>query len=519
MGLAKSAEFYFQEHKASGELGRLALRGGVISVVSGYGNGVLLVIAAIVLARLLTPDDFGLVAIIMVLTSFAPLLIDFGMGDATTQKSRISQGQISSLFWLSSGIGFAIAAVLAASAPLIASLFRDPRLESVAVYSSITFALSGMSGQHLSLLRRTMQFAAIAKIQFVSALVGVAVAIAAATCGFGYWALVLRPIVSAAYLTAGAWWACQWRPGLPVFDSEVKSMVRFGMHVVGFSVVYTLARAADRIALGLFYRPNQVGFYQMASTLYDNAIVSTLLQLHNVGSAALSKLQSDHAAIQQKYEAALSALAFFVMPTAAIMSVTAQDVVVILMGEKWRAAGSLLSIIALGGIFRVIEGSQGWLHLSLGAPDRWKNWGIVTAIVQVMAILGGLPFGTTGVAIAMLIAGSVIAIPSISYAGRPAGIGVELVIRAVGRQLLGAILTVAAGWLLQTVVLGQFSCFSRIFLSTGFCVSVYLLIVVGVLRLTEPIEVAVRTRARSSVRSGRSVLDQIMFLGCPAAIW
>jgi O-antigen/teichoic acid export membrane protein len=227
--------------------------------------------------------------------------------------------------------------------------------------------------------------------------------------------------------------------------------------------VYALARAADWIALGLFYRPNEVGFYQNAITLYDNSIFSALAQLHNVGSAALSKLQSDHAALQQKYEAALSALAFFVMPGAAILSVTAQDMVVILLGEKWRAAGSLLSIIALRGIFQVIEGSQRWLHLSLGKLDRWKNWGIVTAIVQVMAILGGPPFGTTGVAIAILIASSLIAIPSISYAGRPGGIGAALVIRAVGRQLLGAIFTAAAGWLLQTIALEQFASLSPVY--------------------------------------------------------
>jgi O-antigen/teichoic acid export membrane protein len=490
--MAKSAEYYFQDHEPSGELGRLALRGGVVSVVSGYGNGVLQLIAAIVLARLLTPDDFGLVAIITVLTSFAFILIDFGVGDATTQRSRITQSQVSSLFWLSSGIGFAIAAVLAACGPLIASLYRDPRLESVALYSAITFALSGMAGQHLSLLRRTMQFAAVAKVQFLSSLAGVLIGIVAAMCGFGYGALVLRQIVNAACLTAGAWINCPWRPGYPVFDSEVKSMVRFGMHVVGFSVVYSLARAADRIALGLYYRPSEVGFYQNAVTLYDYSIFQSLAQLHNVGSAALSKLQSDHAALRQKYKAALSALAFFAMPAAAILSVTAQDVVVILLGERWRAAGSLLSIIALRGIVQVIEGSQGWLHLSLGHPGRWRNWGIVTAIVQVVAILAGLPFGATGVATATVIASSLIAVPSITYAGRPAGIGAALVIRAVGAQSFGAIFTATAGWLLQTFALGQFSSLVRTLLSAGFCVSVYLLIVVGLFRLTEPIEIAVR---------------------------
>jgi O-antigen/teichoic acid export membrane protein len=486
----KSAEFYFQDHKPSGELGRQAVRGGVVSVVGGYGIGVLQVVSAIVLARLLTPEDFGLVAIITALTNFAPFLIDFGMGDATKQRPKITQGQVSSLFWLSSGVGFAIAVLLAACGPLIASSFGNPRLESVALYSAITFALSGISCQHLSLLRRALQFTTVAKIQFISVLAGVGAAILAAICGLHYWALVLRPMVSAGCLAAGAWLACRWKPGIPVFDDEVKSMIRYGMHVVGFSFVYSLSRSADRIALGLVYQPKEVGFYQNAMTLYDNAITSPLAQLHIVGSAALGKLQSNHAAIQEKYEAALSALAFFVMPASAILSVTGQDLVTILMGEKWRIAGSLMSIIALRGIFQVIEGSQGWLHLSLGRPDRWKNWGIVSAIVQVAAILMGLPFGVTGVAIATVISGAVIAFPAVIYAGRPAGVGATLLVRAVGRQLVGATFTVAAGWSFQTVALEHFSGLARILLSTSFCASIYLMIVVGLFRLTKPIAVA-----------------------------
>ena len=192
----------------------------------------------------------------------------------------------------------------------------------------------------------------------------------------------------------------------------------------------------------------------------------------------------------QKYEAALSALAFFVMPTAAILSVTAQDLTVMLLGEKWRAAGLLLSIIALRGIFQVVEGSQGWLHLSIGRADRWRNWGIVSLVVQVVAVLGGLPFGATGVAVAVVMTSLLLAVPSISYAGRPIGIGAALVIRAVGQQLIGAISTAAGGWWLQTTALTHCSSFVRIFLSTGFCISIYLIIVVGLFRLTEPIKVA-----------------------------
>jgi polysaccharide transporter, PST family len=489
--MADGVGVYFEEHKETRDLGRRALRGGAVSVAMQYVNGTLQIVATIVLARLLTPEDFGLVAIVTVLTSFAPLLIDFGLGDATTQRSKITPSQVSSLFWLSSGIGLAIAAVLVACSPLIGWLYREPRLETIALYSAISFVLWGMSNQYLALLRRTMQFARIAKINILSTLVGIAIAIFMALCGYGYWALVVRPIATSLCIATGTRFVCPWRPGFPVFDSEVKSMVRFGLHVVGFSVTYTVARSTDRIGLGLFYSPDVVGYYQNAIGLYDNSIFSTLIQLHTVGSAALSKLQSTPVALRQKYEAALSVLAFFAMPTAAILSVTAQDLTVILLGEKWRAAGLLLSIIALRGIFQVVEGSQGWLHLSIGRADRWRNWGIVSVVVQVVAVLGGLPFGAAGVAVAVVISSLLMAIPSISYAGRPIGIGVALVIRAVGQQLIGAISAAAGGWWLQTTALTDCSSFVRICLSTGFCISIYLIIVVGLFRLTEPVKVAV----------------------------
>src|SRR5467141_4045970 len=147
--MAKGVGVYFEDHRESKDLGRRALRGGFVSVAMQYGNGALQIVAAVILARLLVPEDFGLVAIVTVLTSFAPLLIDFGLGDATVQRSKITRGQVNSLFWLSSGIGLAVAVVVAACSPLIAWLYGEPRLEVIALYSAITFVLFGVSNQHL----------------------------------------------------------------------------------------------------------------------------------------------------------------------------------------------------------------------------------------------------------------------------------------------------------------------------------------------------------------------------------
>jgi O-antigen/teichoic acid export membrane protein len=482
---------YFEELEASADLGRLAKRGGVASVAGTYGNGVLQILGVVILARLLTPEDFGLAVIVMVLMQFAPLLIDFGTADATTQRKKITPGQVSALFWLNGAIGFTVAALMAACSPLIAWAYHDPRLEPIALVSAVTFLFTGFSTQHLSLLRRTMQFVAIANIQFLSALAGLILAVYMAKSGYGYWALVFRPIANAAFVAAGAWLVCRWRPGLPVFDAEVRSMVRFGMHVLGFSITNCMTKIADRIALGLFYPPRDVGYYQNAQNMSDNALSFPVGQLHGVASAGLSKLRSNPAALQQKYEAALSALSFFLMPTAAILSVTGQDVAVMLLGQKWRVSGFLLSIMALRGFVEFIEVSQGWLHVSNGRADRWRNAGLAGAVVRIVAIMAGLPFGGEGVAIALVVAAWLIAFPSVLYAGAPLGIGTALIVRAVRAPLIGATVALAAGWLVQLSFFDGFSPFVRIILSASLCGSLYLLIVVGFLRTTEPIRVAI----------------------------
>ena len=500
--MAQGADAYFEEHQESGDLGRRALRGGLVSVAMQYGNGALQILAQIVLARLLTPADFGLVAIITVLTSFAPLLIDFGLGDATTQRRKITPGQISSLFWLATGIGLGVAVLVAACSPMIAAIYHDARLEPIALCTAITFVLWGVSNQHLALLRRTMQFGRIARIQLLGTLAGVVIAIVLAIGGFGYWALVARPIARAFSVAVGAWRGCRWRPGLPAVDDEVKSMARFGLQVVGFSVTTSVAKAVDRMALGLFYRPAVVGYYQNAMTLYQYSISLSLDQVHTVGSAALSKLQSNPAALRQRYEAALSTLAFFVMPAAAILSVTGEDVTVVLFGEKWRTAGMLLRVIALLGIPEVVERSQGWIHLAIGTADRWRNWGFVSLVVQIAAVLAGLSYGATGVAVACVMASALVALPAVNYAGRPIGIGSAVVIRAVGPQLIGAISAAAGGTWLQIAVLAHSSSLLRIAVSMIICAVIYLTIAVGLFRRTEPLRIA-RSVVQDRLRSNR----------------
>jgi len=136
--MAERVGAFFEDHRESRDLGRAALRSGVVSVAIQYGNAALQITAAIILARLLAPEDFGLVAIVTVLTSFAPLLIEFGLIDATAQRTTVTPSQVSGLFWVSTGLGVGIAVVVAGCGPLIASLYDEPRLQPIALVTSMT---------------------------------------------------------------------------------------------------------------------------------------------------------------------------------------------------------------------------------------------------------------------------------------------------------------------------------------------------------------------------------------------
>jgi PST family polysaccharide transporter len=170
--------------------------------------------------------------------------------------------------------------------------------------------------------------------------------------------------------------------------------------------------------------------------------------------------------------------------------VTGQDIVVVLLGEKWLQAGVILSVLALRGPAHVVERTLGWLHVAAGRADRWRHWGIISCGVQLVALFCGLPFGPIGVAASYVAFMYLLFIPAIVYAGRPLGIGVADVVRAVAPQLVGALFAAGVGFMLRFTYLDDTSALARIFLLSVVCGIVYLAVTVGIFRVTKPLEVA-----------------------------
>lgn len=487
--LKRKAYNYFDENKAHAGLGRESLYSGVAFLAARVLNMFVQVGTTILLARLLSPRDYGLVAMVFAFVGFAPMLIDLGTTDATVQRKRITHVDASTLFWLKVAIAGALTLLLAGGSGFIASFYGEPALTSIALVSSLTFVVTALSVQHFALMRRAMQFRRMAIIEIFSNLISSIVAIVMALTGWGYWALVAKPILGLALSAVAAWVSCPWLPGRPRFTPEVRELVGFGMGVTGFTLTDYVAQSADRVALGYLYGAGPLGYFQNALLLYNN-LLSLFGQLHDVAVSSLSKLRSNVGDFKRSWAVALSSLSFFTMPAFAGLAVTGQDFVVMLLGQKWAPAGPLLCIFAVRGIAHVVERTLGWLHVGVGRSDRWMRWGFFSAVFQLVAVFAGIPFGFAGVATAHTIATFCLFVPALAYAGRPVGIGAKDVLRAVGPQTVAALATVAIGFTAQRLFLDDYSQLTRFVLSVPICVAVYLTVVVGVFRVTAPLHLA-----------------------------
>ena len=440
---------------------------------------------------MLSPHDFGLVAMVIALVGFAPMLIDLGTSEAATQKTHISHTDISTLFWLNIAIALFLTVLLAAGSSAVAVFFGEPSLTGIALVLSSTFLLAALSTQHYALMRRAMQFRHIAMIDISANLIGSAISVVMALNGWGYWSLVAKPIVTAVLTVVFVWMSCHWFPGRPRFSSDVKELIGFGLSVTGFTMTDYLAKSADRIAIGYFLGAGPLGYFQNAFTIYSNVLSILTEPVHNIAASSLSKLRNNIDELKRSWRMALSLLSFFSAPAFAMLAVTGQDCVVLLLGPKWAPAGPLLCIFAVRGIAHSVERTMGWIHVAAGRADRWMWWGVMSAVVQLLALAAALPFGVTGVAVAYTIAMFALFIPALIYSGRPVGIGAKDVLQAVGPQTLAGLVAVAVTFMVQLEYLADLSQFARVLASGAMCLTTYLLIVVGVFRITGPMQLAV----------------------------
>ncbi len=429
----------FRSAADEGGLRRLAVRSAGITVFSSGVLFAIQLISTVVLARLLTPADFGVVAMV---TTFSLLLVSvgqIGFPEAVVQREEIDHFLASNLFWINLGLGLLLTIGFAAAGSLLAKFYGDPRVIRVAAGMSLTIFITSISVLHLALLKRAMRFSAVSLNDVISRIISVAVSVFLGLTGWGYWALVAGAVAQPLANSIGAWILCPWIPSLPKRIAGTGSTVEFATHVYGrFSVDY-FARNMDNLLVGWRFGSGPLGFYKKAYDLFALP-ANQLLSVFPVAVSTLSRLTRNPLQYRRYFIGGLSVLALVGMWVGGDLTLVGKDLVRLVLGPAWGASGRMFMFFGPGIGLMLIYGTHGMIHLSIGTPGRWFKWGIIEFVVTGALFLLALPWGPSGIALAWTVSFWILIIPAFWYAGKPIQFGITPVFTAIWKCLVASLL-------------------------------------------------------------------------------
>lgn len=406
----------------------------------------------ILIARLLTPAEFGLVAMTAPVLAFVGLFADFGLTQATVQKQDISQEQISFIFWINVLLSLALSALTISMAPLVARFYGDSRVTSVVMILGTMFFVGGLYAQHLALLNRRFAFLKLAIIDMASFVVGCVCGVLAALNGMGYWAIVINQAVVSLVALSLAWILTRWVPGRPHRVADAGALLRFGGNITSFNVVNYFARNLDNVLIGKFAGEVSLGIYDRAYKLLLLPLSQITAPFAKVATPLLARTRHESTLYAKAYIRMLETILLLTYPAVAFAMVTSTQLIVTVLGVQWIAVAPIFSVLALGAFFAPISNSTGWLFITQDRTREMRNWGIVSSTLFVASFVIGLPWGALGVAISYIATGCFQG-PMVWWAATRSGpVQFSALIRSVIPYVVAVTATLAATAELQRIM-------------------------------------------------------------------
>ncbi|MFE7227035.1 lipopolysaccharide biosynthesis protein [Nocardioides sp. NPDC057577] len=384
-------------------LGRSATRGGLV-VLGGQGVRILVQVASVVvLSRLLSPRDYGLVAMVLAVIAFAEIFRDLGLSTAAVQAKVLTRVQQSNLWWLNTGIGAALALIAVAVAPLIAALYDEPALTSLTVAMAGMFWLNGMAAQYRADLTRRMLFTRLVAADTAGPLLALGVAAYAAANGAGYWSLVVQQLVQSAagLVVAGA--CAGWLPGWPRRGGDIGGFLRFGWSLASTQLINYAANNIDSVLIGTRLGAHQLGTYNRAWQLLMTPLGQLRSPTTTVALPVLSRIRDNAALTQRFVERGQLALGYSLCAGLGLVAGAAVPICALFLGPGWDVAG-IFALLACGGLFQTLAYVGYWVYLAHGLTTELRHYTLAASALKVICILVGVRYGITGVAAGYAIA-------------------------------------------------------------------------------------------------------------------
>jgi O-antigen/teichoic acid export membrane protein len=460
------------------DLKHRVIRGGLVRIVSQASTLILRTGSIVVMARLLSPKDFGLVGMVTAVIGVFSVFKDFGLSAAAIQRSTITADQSSALFWINLLVGACLSLLTFAMAPFVAAFYHEPRVVGVAAVLAMAFFFNSAGVQHSALIERQMRFITLSVIDMISLLTGTAIGICMALRGFGYWSLVAVPTITPLTYTVCVWLIAKWIPGRPHRHNGILPMMRFGGALTLNGLISYTASNADKVLLGRFCGVEALGIYGRAYQLINVPTDNLNSAAGGVAFAALSRLQSEPARMKSYFLKGYSLILSLTVPIIVTCGVYAADIIRVFLGQKWASAAPVFRLLAPAMLTFAILIPLQWLLASCGLVGRGLRISLVRAPILIVGCVIGLHWGPKGVACAYSVVMGALMIPMMVWAVFGTPVSVRDLIVTVSRPLFSGIVAASVGLGVQFFVAPSLSVVPRLILGATVICSTYLLILI-----------------------------------------
>lgn len=359
--------------------------------------------ASIILARLLAPEDFGLIALLAFFTSLSIVFVQGGLSLALVQRQETTAEQENAVFWSNFCAGLLFALILIAIAPAVARFYGYPQMDALMYVAAAQVVLSSLGAVQTALLTRGLQFQTLTKTGIASSLASGAAAVAAAVAGWGVWALAVQILVQSAVASAALWWVSDWRPRWTVRFSSIADLARFGVNISLSSILDVLYSNGFVLVIGKVYGARDLGFLARATSIQalPTGIISQIIA--RTALPLFAARSNDKDALLRGFRMAVEIAMLLSLPLMAGLGVLADLVILVLLGDQWAPSAPVLAVAAIGGALLPLQILNLQLLLAGGDSRDFLRLEIRKKIVGTACFGTGCFFGIMGIAYASLV--------------------------------------------------------------------------------------------------------------------
>lgn len=427
---------------------------GAVATAASQGVKFLLsFLSQIWLARLISPEEYGLVAMVAPILAFIGILSDLGIGTALVQQKSINQAQMSSLFWLNAVLSLVVSVVLVAISPAVGLLYHEPKTIAITIAMAGLFFVGSLGIYPAAILTREMRLAARAVIECIASFVGLMIGVLTAKGGWGYWSLIYFQAASTATGLLITWWVAHWLPSRPRWDRSVGHIIRFGSSLTLSNVAVYFSMSADNMIVGAVNGKVALGLYDKAYRLVAGPLMQLSAPIGRVAIPLLSRLNGDPARYASAFKRMVQLPNLFCMPGLICGICLAPQLVHVFLGPTWSAISPVFSWVCVGGLASTVYGSASWLFTSQGRGRDQMTWSVITSLISILSFVIGIRWGAVGVASVAGVGFLLVQTPLIVRAATRIGpVSAMFVIKAIMPLMVSFVITAPTVYLYARVV-------------------------------------------------------------------